>query len=85
MTEQYVGFGYQATELELPFRTASPEGRRTEVQFSFYTNRRSCGLCVFSCQRKISIFLYSSARQVNRCPNSPRPITLLYCAFAAPK
>ena len=26
MTEQYVGFGYQATELELPFRTASPEG-----------------------------------------------------------
>ncbi|WP_207743908.1 hypothetical protein [Flavonifractor plautii] len=35
MTEQYVGFGYQATELELPFRTASPKGRRTEVQFSF--------------------------------------------------
>jgi len=24
----------------------------------FYTKRRSCGLCVFSCQRKISIFLY---------------------------
>ena len=31
MTEQYVGFGYQATELELPFRTASPEGRRSSL------------------------------------------------------